>query len=241
MKFKELKIDEAPFDTFQDRGTLGTGAKVSHGGSIATKGGTNWKKAAAGKMPDQIAQKRQEKQRQALARSTGTPIPTQSGKGQTKPGEAKGRLIISPAALTSMRGASRMTKTGADRQIRQTIGRGQIMADIYGGNLTVNDAIPKQGSSRETNTPGSQHFHGNALDISTAGMSNEDKIRLFNAAMQAGFTGFGFGNSILHVDTGQRRHWDYGNSKFAGVSVASLGNYVARNRTYALPGRTAIA
>lgn len=55
------------------------------------------------------------------------------------------------------------------------------------------------------------------------GMSNADKIRLYNEAKRAGFTGFGFGNTILHVDLGPSRAWAYGNSTYGGVSVCSLG------------------
>lgn len=146
--------------------------------------------------------------------------------GPNNPGTA-GNLRFASGALTTLNGTqSRLTKDTAGDQIAATIRRGQRMAQLYGGTLTVNDAIAKSGTSRETNTQGSQHFHGNALDISTSGMTSNDKIRLVQAAQRAGFTGFGFGNTILHVDTGPRRHWSYGNSAFAGVSVASLGRAV---------------
>ena len=55
MRFDELKINEAPFDTFKDRGTA-SGGSVPHGGDVAKSGGANWRRAAAGKMPDQIRQ-----------------------------------------------------------------------------------------------------------------------------------------------------------------------------------------
>ena len=41
------------------------------------------------------------------------------------------------------------------------------------------------------------HFHGDALDISLAGMSDSEKIRLLREAQNAGFTGFGLGNNII--------------------------------------------
>lgn len=47
-----------------------------------------------------------------------------------------------------------------------------------------------------------------AFDIALAG---HDKAHLFAAARQAGFTGFGFGQSFLHLDTRARpAHWFYG-------------------------------
>jgi len=53
-------------------------------------------------------------------------------------------------------------------------------------------------------------------------MSNADKIRLFEEAKRAGFTGFGFGKTILHVDLGAPRGWAYGNSTYGGQGVQSL-------------------
>lgn len=133
--------------------------------------------------------------------------------------------------LFSMDGASRLTRRNAARVMQSdTLPRARAMAGYFGSTITINDAIAKAGTSRERNTPGSQHFRGTALDISTAGMSDEDKIRLFRSALQAGFTGFGFGNNILHVDTGPVRHWSYGNSYYGGQSVANLGSMV-RSRT----------
>ena len=71
------------------------------------------------------------------------------------------------------------------------------MQDIFGGPIQINDGLAKAGTTRERNTPNSQHFNGTALDLSTAGMSNADKGRLFQAAKSAGFKGFGFGSTIL--------------------------------------------
>lgn len=150
--------------------------------------------------------------------------------GPGNPGTA-GNLRFAQGALTRLNGMqSDMTRSSAGQAMQATIRRAQNMARIFGGTITVNDAIAKRGSSRERNTQGSQHFVGTALDLSTAGMDNETKLRLVSAAQRAGFTGFGFGNSILHVDTGPRRHWAYGNSRYGGVSVASLGSAVRAGR-----------
>ena len=142
-----------------------------------------------------------------------------------------GQLRFASSALTTLNGQqSDMTRPEAGRNMQDTLARARRMAGFFGSPITINDAIARAGTSREEETQGSQHFHGRALDISTSGMSNEQKLELFNAGMRAGFTGFGFGNSILHVDTGPRRHWAYGNSSYGGVRVASLGNLVATNR-----------
>lgn len=153
--------------------------------------------------------------------------------GPGNPGTA-GNLRFAQGALTRLNGMqSDMTRGSAGQAMQATIRRAQNMARIFGGTITVNDAIAKRGTSRERNTQGSQHFVGTALDLSTAGMDNETKLRLVSAAQRAGFTGFGFGNSILHVDTGPRRHWAYGNSRYGGVSVASLGSAVRAGRAVA--------
>ena len=70
-----------------------------------------------------------------------------------------------------------------------------------------------------------QHFHGTALDLSIAGLSQEQVKRLLVAAKQVGFTGFGFGASILHVDSGPKRVWDYNNTDFAGMNLTAVKNW----------------
>lgn len=54
---------------------------------------------------------------------------------------------------------------------------------------------------------GSQHLHGNAFDVSTAGMSQDDRIRLMQQARQAGFGGIGVYDNSLHFDVGAERAW----------------------------------
>ena len=125
--------------------------------------------------------------------------------------------------VNSLEGASSRVVAGADVRMEGLItGPFQAMQRAFGSALVINDAIAKDGTSRESETPNSRHFHGDAIDISTAGMSDEEKMRLVDAALAAGFQGFGFGNNILHVDLGSRRAWAYGNDTFGGMSVAEL-------------------
>jgi hypothetical protein len=120
-------------------------------------------------------------------------------------------------------GGSHMVRPGAADRMQETLaGPFSRLQESFGEPIMINDAIAKDGTSRETQTPGSRHFHGDALDISVAGMSNADRIRLFEEAQRAGFTGFGFGNNILHVDRGPARGWSYGNSTYGGVSTRTL-------------------
>jgi hypothetical protein len=161
------------------------------------------------------------------------PQPTGSG--------SSGRLIpnrsMNPLFTLNGQQSSSVRNTAGDVMQNQTLPRARRMAGILGRPLIINDAIAKRGTSREGETQGSMHFHGRALDISTNGMNNQQKLELVQAALQAGFTGFGFGNTILHVDTGPRRHWSYNNSSFGGMQVSQLGSIV---RSYT-PGGTAVA
>lgn len=52
--------------------------------------------------------------------------------------------------------------------------------------------------------PLSLHKAGRAFDIALRG---HDRSRLLQACRDAGFTGFGFYKTFLHVDTGRRRQW----------------------------------
>ncbi len=125
--------------------------------------------------------------------------------------------------VTSIDGASVMVHQGANLRLEAVLdGPFQRAQEIFGAGLVINDAIAKDGTSRESETPGSRHFHGDALDISTAGMSDQDKIRLVAALQEAGFQGLGFGKNIIHADMGARRAWAYGNSTFGGVQVTEL-------------------
>lgn len=257
MRFSELGINEA-LPSFQRRtGSVDSNVGYGHGGSVASRGGS----LAAQAQRD--ATRRARQQSQGSGSNIGSAISSLFGLGggagagssgaggdstgaggsgaTTAPGApnnpgSAGSVRFGPNALTTMNGQqSDMVRAGADRAMSATIRRAQQMARFFGGTITVNDAIARRGTSRERETQGSQHFHGNALDISTSGMSNQDKIRLVQAAQRAGFTGFGFGSNILHVDTGPRRHWSYGNSSFGGVSVASLGRQVRANQIVSAP------
>jgi hypothetical protein len=129
--------------------------------------------------------------------------------------------------LNSMEGASNLTVKGADKVMEGMLqGPFQKLQTTFGSPLTINDGIAKGGTSREKETKGSRHFHGDALDIDTSGMSDQEKLKLVDSAIASGFQGFGFGNNILHVDLGAKRAWAYGNTTFGGESIANLKNKV---------------
>ena len=145
--------------------------------------------------------------------------------GSTQTADASG-VPTNGSPLFGLDGSqSRMTQDDAAEQMAQTLARYRRMVASLPFQVRVNDAIAKSGTSRETQTPGSQHFHGTALDLSIAGLSQDQVKQLLAAAKSVGFTGFGFGSNILHVDSGPKRVWDYGNRDFAGMSLNSVKNW----------------
>lgn len=73
-------------------------------------------------------------------------------------------------------------------------------------------------NARIGGAPLSQHLKL-AADISTHG---HNRRLLFLACRRAGFTGFGFYQSFLHIDLGRPRHW-YGGQKAKGLWQIYLG------------------
>lgn len=82
------------------------------------------------------------------------------------------------------------------------------LEDLAGGPLTITSGYrDPETNARVGGASGSQHLHGNAFDISVAGMSTEQRIALIRQAQQAGFTGIGVYDNSLHFDVGPARAW----------------------------------
>jgi len=77
------------------------------------------------------------------------------------------------------------------------------------GRMIVNSAYRDPiHNARVGGAPLSGHKFGHAFDISLRG---HDRHGLLNTCRSAGFTGFGFYQTFLHVDCGGRRQW-YGDN-----------------------------
>ena len=149
-------------------------------------------------------------------------------RGTLKPvlneGEGKVSSMTKPEAYSNM-------KTVLEGPFRRAAG-------LFGGPLTVNDGIAKEGTSREKNRKGSQHFEGTALDISIAGMSDDDKLRLVDSLEKAGFQGLGFGKTIIHADMGKRRSWHYfgeGNDSAVFAGGKTVGELINTHNGLTIP------
>jgi hypothetical protein len=153
---------------------------------------------------------------------SGQPLLSEDGDGVTAIGRVS--LMTKPEAYSNM-------KTVLEGPFRRASG-------LFGGPLTVNDGIAKEGTSREKNRKGSQHFEGTALDISTAGMSDDDKLRLVDSLQKAGFQGLGFGKTIIHADMGKRRSWHYfgeGNDSAVFAGGKTVGELINTHNGLTIP------
>ncbi len=81
----------------------------------------------------------------------------------------------------------------------------QLLRDLIGRPLIINSAYRDPiYNAKVGGAPLSMHKQGRAFDIALRG---HDRRQLARAAQAAGFTGFGYYNTFLHVDTGRKRSW----------------------------------
>jgi len=83
----------------------------------------------------------------------------------------------------------------------------QKLQELMGTYLPIKDALSKKETGRtvprlDTNPKriGSQHFYGRGIDIYVGHLTNEERGRLVRFARELGFTGFGYGQNVLHLD-----------------------------------------
>ena len=76
---------------------------------------------------------------------------------------------------------------------------------------------------------GSQHLHGNAIDINVSGYATEKRIEIIRALSRAGITGIGVGANIIHADIGRRRAWGYRNGQVVDAVPSWATNVVAEH------------
>jgi hypothetical protein len=79
------------------------------------------------------------------------------------------------------------------------------MREYVGAPLIINSAYRSPEHNKKIGgAKNSMHVQGRAFDVSIKG---HNPAVIYNAAVRAGFTGFGFYRSFLHVDTGKSRSW----------------------------------
>lgn len=81
----------------------------------------------------------------------------------------------------------------------------QRLRDLVGGPVRLNSAYRDPlYNARIGGAPASQHKAGTAFDVA---IGNYDRGWLAGRARAAGFTGFGYYRTFLHVDCGRPRFW----------------------------------
>lgn len=83
--------------------------------------------------------------------------------------------------------------------VRTQIGKPLVILSAY------RDPIHNQ---KVGGAPYSRHLQGDAFDIS---LRHHDVAQLVDLCKQAGFTGFGYYPTFLHVDCGRAREWHHQN------------------------------
>lgn len=96
----------------------------------------------------------------------------------------------------------------------------------------------EEDNKRVGGAKGSQHLHGNAVDIDVSGYSHAERIKIIEALSASGITGLGIGTNIIHADIGGRRAWGYassaGGGEVPGWAKAAIDKHLSN--TLAMPG-----
>ena len=129
-------------------------------------------------------------------------------------------------------GESDMTKSSAEQDIIKTLEMYKEMVALLPFDVPIIDAIAKDGTSRERNRKGSQHFHGKALDLRVRYLSDEQKHELVKAASTVGFTSMGLGERSLHIDwRSDKAYWPY-TSTYGGIRTSKIGRWIKKGGVY---------
>ncbi len=89
----------------------------------------------------------------------------------------------------------------------------QIRAKFGKPLVVTGPARCKSHNAKVGGAPNSRHIKGDALDISIAGMTFTDTVRLVGLAIEEGAKGIGIAKSFIHIDfrpSGSVVYWDYG-------------------------------
>ena len=120
---------------------------------------------------------------------------------------AQSRKAAEPTRNTSVPLSSGQAKKL--RGVRQDVVAGfSQLQQRFGQSLQINSAHRTAAHNAAVGgAKGSQHVHGNAIDINVRGFNTEDRLRLIRQASALGFNGIGVYPNAIHIDKGGRRAW----------------------------------
>lgn len=92
-----------------------------------------------------------------------------------------------------------------------TLERWESAQSAFGQQLPITSGVRSKAHNHDVGGASqSRHMEevaGDAIDISTAGLSKDEVVRLIRTASAYGFTGIGVYNGSIHLDLGGRRAW----------------------------------
>lgn len=122
-----------------------------------------------------------------------------------------GRLVANGAARVPVVVASqagRVSKGSIEGVNPDLITRFRTVQDAFGQSVpVVSGARSAATNAKAGGAKGSQHLHGNALDLDVSNLPFQERRRLIELASANGITGIGVYNNSLHFDLGGRRSW----------------------------------
>lgn len=112
---------------------------------------------------------------------------------------------------------------GVDNRITSAISdRMKLIQNVFGKRLTITSGYRDAARNKKVGgATKSAHLRGNAVDISTAGMSKEDQLKLIQIASAVGIGGIGVYDNALHFDVEGRRAWGH------SYSITSLPQWAS--------------
>lgn len=137
----------------------------------------------------------------------------------TGPGTEKGDPSSVRLEFSERKGLATLTGKADERLNKDLTDRVQTaFAGIGIDRVKINSGFrdPEE-NARVGGAKGSQHQHGNAMDIDVTGYSIPERVKIIEALSAAGITGLGIGTNIIHADVGGRRAWGYKTSAGGGA------------------------
>ena len=109
-----------------------------------------------------------------------------------------------------------------------TLERLDTLRELVGKPFIINSGFRTAAHNRKVGgAPNSAHRLGKAVDVSTLGWSEAERMNLITLARKNGFTGVGVGQSFIHLHTMPRvASWGYSRHKTVRIKVGREADFV---------------
>lgn len=90
----------------------------------------------------------------------------------------------------------------------EVLNRYEALQTAFGKQLVITSGFRDPKTNADAGgVKGSQHIHGDAIDVDWSNLSEEERVRFIQTASAIGFTGIGIYKNHVHLDIGNRRAW----------------------------------